>query len=51
MILFGELNKSKALLRLRRNFGLFCFHSYASQAGVGLKTKRPWCIRTRAFSL
>jgi hypothetical protein len=40
MIRFGVLIKSKALLRLRRNYGLFCFHSSASQAGVGLKTKK-----------
>jgi hypothetical protein len=51
MILCRVLNKSKALLRLRRNYGLFCFHSSASQVGVCLSTKKPWCIRTKAFDL
>jgi hypothetical protein len=35
MILFRELNKEKAN-KLPFGFGIFYFHSFATQAGVGL---------------
>jgi hypothetical protein len=45
------LNKEKALSLLRRDHGLFYFHPSAQQAGVGLKTKKPWCFCTKASDL
>jgi hypothetical protein len=49
MILRGVLNKEKAMLCCAQ-LRLFCFHSSASQAVVGIKTKKPGtsCL---AFSL
>jgi hypothetical protein len=49
MILFRSSLTKKKPCHAPRGYGLFCFHSSASQAGVGLKTKNPGALRQGFF--
>jgi hypothetical protein len=49
--LLGELNTEKALLCLRRNYGLFYFYPSLEQAQLGPKIKKPWRFCAKAFSV
>jgi hypothetical protein len=51
LILWGVLNKEKALQRWRAATGLIISAPSLKQAWLGPKIIKPWCFRTKAFSL
>jgi hypothetical protein len=47
----GVLNKEKALLRLRRNYGLYYFQPFAQASFARSENNKALMLRIKAFSL